>query len=115
MGELPSEHENALPDLALEIARELHRQLPNPYTQLRALVFNLRDPKNPDFVREVASRVILPAELPTLASQDMASAEKRAERAAREASAAREVILTRGPSGMIDKNAFASFKALKSK
>ncbi|CAK0857490.1 unnamed protein product [Prorocentrum cordatum] len=113
--EVPSEHRDSLPDLALEIAWEFRRQLPNPYAQLRALLWNLRDPKNPDFVRGVASREVLPEQLPTLAPQEMASAGKRAERAALLERAAREVTLARGVSGAIDRNALESFRALKTR
>lgn len=74
---------NELEDLAHEIALEFATaDLGKPMQQLRALLFNLRDSRNPDFVREVVSRAIPPAQLPSMATEDMASAEKRSQRTA---------------------------------
>lgn len=71
-----------LEGLAREIALELGRQLENPRLQLRSLLWNLRDTRNSDFVRQVAARAITPQQLPTLPSECMASAAKRTEREA---------------------------------
>eukprot|EP00931_Biecheleriopsis_adriatica_P038537 TRINITY_DN22056_c0_g1_i2.p1 TRINITY_DN22056_c0_g1~~TRINITY_DN22056_c0_g1_i2.p1 ORF type:complete len:369 (-),score=83.26 TRINITY_DN22056_c0_g1_i2:111-1217(-) len=83
--------------------------------QLRALLFNLRDTRNPDFIREVVSRSIPVEQLPQMASEDMASAEKRAERLAAQAEATREITLLGGISSAIDKSALSGWKALKSR
>merc|ERR1719210_74926 len=110
MSELPEEfrkdsQHGKLKALAHEIASEFTLQLENPRQQLRSLLWNLRDLRNPDFVRDVMGRVILPRQLPMLASEEMASAAKRAQRAALQEQSLRESTLRRGQSGMMDRNA----------
>merc|ERR1712113_530472 len=66
----------AIEGLARKIACEFAQQLETPRAQLRTLLFNLRDAKNRDFVRDVLTRTISPAQLPQLPSEYMASREK---------------------------------------
>lgn len=78
-----SAQKHELEDIAHEIALAFAAaDIEKPTQQLRALLFNLRDSRNPDFIRDVASRAISPAQLPLMATEDMASAEKRSQRIA---------------------------------
>merc|ERR1712232_620107 len=82
-------------------------KLPNPGAQLRTLIFNLKDPRNPDFIKDVLSLEILPEDLPSLSTEEMASAASRAARSARHEQLAQASTLQRGVSGAIDRAALA--------
>lgn len=104
-----------LEDLAQEVTLEFQQQLQNPRPQLRALIWNLRDEKNTDFVLDVITKVIMPQQLPLLATEEMASKAARSERAALQAQGAREVTFQRGPSGLIDSSQRTVWKALNTR
>jgi transcription elongation factor S-II len=74
--------------LADEIEDALHTQL-NPeskdekkyMSQIRAVLYNLKDKKNPSFMFKIMIGKIKPNEVPTLSAEEMASDDKNAERA----------------------------------
>lgn len=101
--------------VASQVARELWTQLRNPRPQLRTILWNLRDPQNPDFAQRVASGLTKASELPTLASEHMASSTKQAERSLLRERAVQESTLKRRLSGAMDPQALAAFRALASR
>jgi len=101
--------------VASQIARELWVQLRNPRPQLRSILWNLRDPQNPDFAQRVASGLTTTSELPALASEHMASSTKQAERLLRRERVVQESTLKRRLSGAMDPQALAAFRALASR
>jgi len=112
----PSRREVA--EVAKEIAAEFTAQwgqVKSPRLQLRTFLWNLRDVQNPDFVRLVASREIAPQQVPTIASEAMASTSKQSERAVLRERQERESTLKIGLSGMMDPGALQAYKALVSR
>lgn len=107
--------ESVLEKVALDVSVQFKKQLENTKPQLRTVLFNLRDQRNPDFFRDVITGKISPEQLPSLPSEDMASAAQRAERVAAQAQQVRESTLQRGASGAIDQNSLAAFKALRAR
>mmetsp|Transcript_24121 Transcript_24121/g.54356 ORF Transcript_24121/g.54356 Transcript_24121/m.54356 type:complete len:224 (-) Transcript_24121:177-848(-) len=70
--------------LAEEIEEELNNALPKKeayMNQARSVLYNLKDRKNPTFRFKVVVGFFQPNQLPKLTAEDMASAEKNAERA----------------------------------
>lgn len=112
---LGPEQPRELEELAREVTLEFQQQLQNPRPQLRALIWNLRDEKNTDFVHDVVTRAIKPQQLPLLATEEMASKAVRSERAALQAQGARDVTLQRGPSGLIDSSRMTAWRALNTR
>jgi len=100
---------------ASQIAKELWVQLHNPRPQLRAILWNLRDPQNPDFAQRVASGLTTASELPTLSSEQMASSTKQAERLSMRERAVQESTLKRRLSAAMDLQAVQAFRALTSR
>lgn len=70
--------------LATEIEQALNATLGNDEKayaqQARAVLFNLRDPKNTTFRSKLMGGSIAPADVPSLSAEDMASSEKQAAR-----------------------------------
>lgn len=109
---------NQVAKVSQEIAMEFSIQwthLKSPRVQLRTLLFNLRDPQNPDFVRLVATRKIAPRQLPWISSEEMASTAKQSERAVLRERHVQETTLRRSLSGMVDQGAFQAYKAMVSR
>jgi len=109
---------NEVTKVSQEIAMEFSTQwthLKSPRVQLRTLLFNLRDPQNPDFVRLVATRKIAPRQLPWITSEEMASTAKRSERQVLRERHVQETTLRRSLSGMVDQGALQAYKAMVSR
>lgn len=74
-------------EAAAKIASSIEREVRKLFSdegdykaKIRSLVFNLKDPSNPDLRRQVFEGVISPSELPKMSAEDMASEEKKNER-----------------------------------
>lgn len=114
----PSPSRREAKAIAAEIANEFSAQwatLDRPRLHLRGLLRNIRDTKNPDFVRKVLAREIPLRSLPKMNSEEMASSAKQSERMELRLKYAKESTLQRSLSGVVDQRSLLAYKVLASR